>query len=326
MGTTFIDAHCHVYNMNHLPMVTAMRRYGLLLNIGTLRLRGFAFDNRIRDYIVLSERDVSHIIARIVRELRESFEGVRGFQPPDEIVITPLIIDFGIEDWVRELEIQIEDTITGINRYIEIHPEVRIYPFLGVDPRRTNAIELVDTYVTRGTGTETLPNGSFAGVKVYPPLGLDVDAEFSSPDGRVRRFFEHCAARDLPITTHCTSGGFSSRRYGLFESYKASALCHPRKWRRILRAIPDLRVDFAHFGDFKGSWERTILSFMRRYPNVYSDMAVFSFFNLLRFGELGRMKRRATRGPAATRMIYGSDYYTVMPFACENAKRFLRMA
>jgi predicted TIM-barrel fold metal-dependent hydrolase len=57
----------------------------------------------------------------------------------------------------------------------------------------------------------------------------------------MKRVFDYCLEKDLPILLHCNQGGFH-------ESAESVEFCNPEHWRNILKDRPGLRVCFAHAG------------------------------------------------------------------------------
>lgn len=136
--------------------------------------------------------------------------------------------------------------------------EGRLLHFTAFDPfRREDLLESVK----RGL------NAGAVGVKFYPPSGYRATANkipdrpgwFSSSarrdrwdsryqglsndklDGYNEALFRFCTSNDIPIFTHCTSGGFEADKgYGLMSD--------PRYWAKVLSNHPSLRLCFGHSG------------------------------------------------------------------------------
>lgn len=150
----------------------------------------------------------------------------------------------------------------------------RLLPFFGIHPDRPGHLdELKRAVESKG----------FVGVKLYPSLGYKVD----SPT--MRKVYEYCLDKDLPVLLHCGHGGF-------YRTEDYIELCNPNQWSDVLKDYPNLRVCFAHFGGWealgkqnclgknwpppdkpglkaKDNWGKEIYDFIRTYPNVYTDLA-----------------------------------------------------
>jgi len=138
----------------------------------------------------------------------------------------------------------------------------RIIPFVAVNTRRDNYYELM----CRG-----IEEHGFAGIKLYPSLGIEVISD------RMKRVFDYCLDKDLPILLHCNLGGFK-------ENDASVEFGNPAHWRDILKERPKLRVCFAHAGGTdqgpmkkngpaKGDWTHTVQELITKYDQVYMDIS-----------------------------------------------------
>ncbi len=174
-----------------------------------------------------------------------------------------------------------------------------VYPFLAVDPRRPGIKDAISN--------EDLVSkkGPFYGIKLYPRLGYHPS---SKP---LQDIFDICIERDLPVTTHCGMSGFPSASFSLDGSgvWKYNDYGNPVHFEPALKK--GLRIDFAHLGscdpDFK--WAKTIVDYMKKYKNVYSDLSCYTGRDEIEkiislFGKNKIFKER---------ILYGSDF-DVMSF------------
>lgn len=208
----------------------------------------------------------------------------------------------------------------------------RIFPFLGVDPRRTGIKELVKSEV----GKDKL----FAGIKVYPPNGFSpMDETLVGKDS----IFEYCSNNGIPVISHCSYGGFATPamnidvngmiipngstnpqlwngkyefkkglKSGFSEMVKerAEVLNHPKIWEEVLKKYPNLILVLAHFGSGNDLWQQYILSMMKKYQNLYTDVSCMS-------ERINLMKVKAiyqTNPEVSHKFLYGSDYFLDMFF------------
>ncbi|OPZ83465.1 MAG: Amidohydrolase [bacterium ADurb.Bin429] len=160
----------------------------------------------------------------------------------------------------------------------------RIFPFIAIDPRRPNVLR----FLLHGK-TDDKPiiskRGPFYGVKVYPPLG------YCPYDPKLMEVYAWCVEHDIPVTAHCQWFSFDKAFFKLAERPNNTTFwAHPRHWRPVLKAYPDLRLNLAHFGGNKqvlayagvyfperepaddGSWTKEIIWLIERYDNVYTDI------------------------------------------------------
>lgn len=111
----------------------------------------------------------------------------------------------------------------------------------------------------------------FFGVKVYPPLGFEPDHEDSI------KLFQECIKYNLPVTTHCSDGGFKVDDNSEYNTNPFKA------WNVVFSTIvnekPELRklkLNFAHFGvqkNEKTEWRKAILNLAQVFPNIYTDIS-----------------------------------------------------
>ena len=87
---------------------------------------------------------------------------------------------------------------------------------------------------------------------------------------KVRFLYSECIRKKLPVTVHCSDGGFVT-------SPDATSLTDPSKgWQKVLDN-PDykkLKINFAHLGSQSGQvtdWQKTIIGTIESRTNVYTD-------------------------------------------------------
>ena len=187
----------------------------------------------------------------------------------------------------------------------------RILPFIAVNPARTDHYEVM---------VRAIEELGFVGVKLYPALGYDVKSD------AMRRVIAYCARpdRDIPITMHCTSGGFS-------KSATASGYCHPKHWKTLFEDHPTVRVCFAHCGGWGGlshqdaaqaEWADHILGYMEEHPNVYADLSYH--VEMMSGGAkeaayLARLKELLADDTCRDRILFGTDSWLVRMNLTEEA-------
>ena len=253
------------------------------------------------------EEEFTYEINRFVSKLKDSNRGRDDF---DEIEKD---IDRCVEDCVEDIGYKFDvrspfygklKMTSGFLFHLErlrrlVIEGEPVYPFLAVDPRRPGIMDALsnENLISR--------KGPFYGVKLYPRLGYH---PASKP---VQDIFEICIERDLPVTTHCGMSGFPSADFSLDGSgvWKYNDYGNPLHFEPALKK--GLRIDFAHMGscdpDYK--WAKTIVGFMKKYKNVYSDLSCYTGRDeiekiIVLFGKDKIFKER---------ILYGSDF-DVMSF------------
>lgn len=124
----------------------------------------------------------------------------------------------------------------------------RFIGFASVDPRREDALEVLD-YAFSVLKLE--------GLKLNP-----AKQHFFPDDPMMNRIYEKCVEYNKPILFHA---GLS------WEANSITEFAHPLKFERIAIAYPQLRICLAHF-----AWPfvREMVMLMLKYPNVYTDTSV----------------------------------------------------
>ena len=219
----------------------------------------------------------------------------------------------------------------------ESHPG-RVLPFFVVDPRRPGHVvktpdgkmdisPLTDRLVPRLGG-----KGGFSGFKLYCPNG------YSPTDPVLMALYGYCEQHGVPVTAHCSGGGFSSfspsvivhghvyrngeivphegvlefRHYrltdGLRVKEKAELLNHPLLWGKVMEAFPNLKLNLAHFGceDEGAEWTELIYGMVEKFPGLYTDLSCITDADKLR-----EMRNYMIKAPERVRckFLFGSDFY-----------------
>jgi hypothetical protein len=218
-------------------------------------------DDRSRSFANIAEKAPHNIVMNFSRDIGGLCERLRNSDLFDAkgIVACPLSIDFSGDSTNKKLGDQEYDLQDSINF--------------------CNKIEFI----------KFLPTTSGHGLKIYPPMGVDVEDMGHLP------IFAIANDRHIPITTHCSDGGFFSIKNKRVE------LSNPKKWKNILQKFPNLKVNFAHLGGLRSSWVRTIGELMDKYPNVYSDVSSV-------LSDPWKCKRYVNKLPI-DRILFGSDWY-----------------
>ncbi|KXK30122.1 MAG: Amidohydrolase [Candidatus Brocadia sinica] len=157
-------------------------------------------------------------------------------------------------------------------------------------------------------GIDDLRSHFFAGIKLYPPLGFDPwpdyddrPADTATEFDKVNYLYQFCSEKGIPITVHCSPGGFKAAHHGIEYT-------NPEKWRKVLSVYNNLKINFAHCGfDINKPykvWLDTILALMGEYKNVYVDFSYIGnnkdFYKFL--------KERIIDKGYEDRILFGSDF------------------
>jgi predicted TIM-barrel fold metal-dependent hydrolase len=294
--STFIDVHCHLYGVSHIPMLTVLERYGWKLSAG-LKLD----IKRVRRFVETAESETQEILTQLLTEVRKFLADKRA---STTIILTPLVIYFEKEDKRKLLHQQASDLQEAIQNICALpeNANVRIYPFIGIDPTAAESIDILRTYIKRNKRNNSeLRNGDFIGVKIYPPLNVDITRRSAN------RIFKYCERHDIPITTHGSDKGFISKN---INKGIAEDLSNPGRWKLVFEKFPNLRVNFAHFGGLNQSWIDTIKAYITEGRNVYTDVA-YQLATSPRDCVLA-VKEWMENPMLASRVLFGTDYYSTI--------------
>lgn len=183
-----------------------------------------------------------------------------------------LCIDWGLVDPEEQAVMSIRDQNGMVASICERYPD-RLMFGLGVDPRRTDALDILEEGV-RDLGARA--------VKFYPPAG------FFPNDKAFYRFYEKCCELGVPIQTH--SGPI--RLHTLRMKYS-----HPIHWSDVAVDFPDLTIILAHCSLH---WWRDCLGVASFFPNIVCDIGWFA--NIVHpeaFGDQGAYKHEKDLGKPA---------------------------
>jgi len=256
-------------------------------------------------------------------------------------LLTPLIMDFGnpeaqkldtyySEPAQKPVTEQIIDLFNGIKKYIKKseYAFFEIYPFLGVNTRNytKNKLEsilkqyfdefspsraaLAERFGDFDGGIKKLGAHSFAGIKVYPPLGFDPWPEDDADElEKVNMLYSLCEKKGIPITAHCNDEGYTT--CGAAEALKFTS---PARWEEALKHYPGLKLNLAHFGR-KGlapfsDWSNRICTLIYKYENVYTDLSFNGYDPAYYAGLKALLEKLPHKMSKAVpdKILFGSDF------------------
>jgi len=318
----FIDSHCHMFTIADIPICKPLELVvGKSDNIGTYGLLAFsifarAFINpekklqHYMPYIKYFENESLQNVDNLSNEVLAALDEAKSSGYPietDNVVLTPLIMDFDLGASVTKLRAQADRLVAAIGA--KDNRNVKILPFLGIHPGRTDADTLINRYkvtsVANRGGYKLTNNGDFVGIKLYPALGFDAYPD-SDPQLRASylSFYKKLANMEIPVTVHCQKSSFELTK-------NAEEFTRADNWELVFAGLSDseankLRINFAHFGGEDGvkrtvwfqskdenqlnfysdnafnkirrdSWTYSIVKMIKKYRNAYADISAFDF-------------------------------------------------
>ena len=214
----------------------------------------------------------------------------------------------------------------------------RIYPFIGIDPRRPGVFDLFRQYIEEK---------DFTGIKLYTSMG------FFPFDERLYPIYEYAEKYQIPIMTHCSASGpvygrnIPSKKERIHPktnepmAYKnkksfGDHYANPDNYEYVLRDFPLLKICFAHFGgdtqclkyyksndtcEIANNWFVKVNTLLKKYRNTYADISYSSanFDLLVLFNALLQNPERCKENDLDVRIgenyvsrnkiLFGSDFY-----------------
>lgn len=159
-------------------------------------------------------------------------------------VMVPMIVDHHLNIG-EEAEMPFPEVVELYGDLAKRNPG-RLYPYIGVDPRRKGGLELFRKAV--------LELG-FKGLKFYCGAGFMPYDEVCTP------FYKACMEYGVPVTYHTSPAGAPA----------VSRFAHPLNISDVHRAFPDLPVIYAHAGH--GPWWEEAAYLANGAPHGYLDLS-----------------------------------------------------
>ncbi len=315
MKPTIINCHIHTFTHKHVPYwyppfpLNFLSRSPVTRSIMVKVLRT-SWPFSPRDYL---DRLANFAMASAFDSQKELFQQVRGRYPLNtRFVVLPMDMRGMKKGKTREGIIAQHDELYRLYREF---PD-QIIPYIHVDPRSAEAFGGPDPVETIAKYHEL----GFKGIKLYPPLGYDVESNILEP------IYQYADDHELPVMVHCSKGGVSGK--GIKEEMLDDMLA-PHKYRSVLSTFKKLRLCLAHFGGQteweaflnkpwvdedepleKMDWLRQIYKMMQsgKYPNLYTDIS----YTIFRFEQyVPILKVLLSSEEILNKTLFGSDFYMI---------------
>jgi uncharacterized protein len=164
----------------------------------------------------------------------------------------------------------------------------RFFTIAGIDPRRENALALLDRFVVE--------NGC-KGLKLYPPCG------YYPYDDACQPLLARCRELGVPVVIHSSPGGYPMR----------SRFAHPHGVSDVQVAFPELTIVLAHAGH--GGWIDEATDVAARHPNTYLELSNWQHDLASDPDGVARRLIGLRDAVGAHRIIFGSDNFGGRRFA-----------
>jgi len=177
-----------------------------------------------------------------------------------------------------EAEAGIEEQNKGVADAAKRFPD-RLTAFLSVDPRRANAIELVERCVN---------DWGMRGVKCHPDTGWYPDDEAYHP------YWEKVRELGLPVLTHT----------GPLEPPSISECVHPDRLDKLASNFPEITFIAAHLA-FR--WYKELVQVARKHDNIMMDISAWQPTAHESYGKFAHILRGVLDGVGASKVVFGTD-------------------
>ncbi len=255
-----INAHAHIFNVKSAPN----RFYGFpIARLLGNRLVAWKLERVLR-MLAIFNRDFFDKYANMLKVgstksqtlLFEDLLDKYGEYPGVRVVALPMDMDFmGAGKAMNNYPTQLAELYKVKLKYLD-----QLIPFVAVDPRRAAQTDLLAMV------KEHIEERGFAGIKLYPALG------YYPFDPRLKEVYAYAEQYNIPIMTHCDTGGvfyrgklrtehlkpenlnpngkvydFTSERKERKSVFKNN-FTNPDNYRQVLAVFPKLKICLAHFG------------------------------------------------------------------------------
>lgn len=197
----------------------------------------------------------------------------------DRAVILTLDWELGIGEPSR---VSIEQIHERYHAMVETHGD-RLVAFAGIDPRRGNAVELLEWAVQRL---------GMRGLKVYPPAG------FYPYDARLYPLYERCQAWGLPVVIHT----------GTTIAMLRPRFAYPLGVQDVQIDFPKLTIWMAHSG-FPWWWDEAV-SVAEASASTYLELSNWEEEAYRDEERVIRLIADARDRIGAHRILFGTDHFS----------------
>ncbi len=156
-----------------------------------------------------------------------------------------LAVDYGLAPGLSKPKVSIEEYNKWVADAANQYPD-RLIAFVGVDPRRKNAVEILE---------KAVQEWGMKGLKLYPPCGFYPNERVVTP------LWEKANDLEIPVMVH--SGP-------TFPQLKMK-YSEPIYLEDVLVRYPNLNIIIAHLGG--GIWTEEVIGLRRLRNNVYADIS-----------------------------------------------------
>ncbi len=292
-----VNCHTHLFTLNQVPVnfITGQRI------LAASQIGRYKLARLLHRLIPWSDSDILDRLATFLTNgnfssQEQVFERLCMFYPSDTRFAVHAV-DFEYMGAGRTPHSYLEQ-LAEVAAIKHKYPQ-RVYPFIGIDPRRPGVFDLFRRYIEEE---------GFTGIKLYTSMG------FFPFDERLYPIYEYAEKHQIPIMTHCSASGPvygrnippknerihpKTNRPMAYKNKKnfGDHFATPENYEYLLTDFPLLKICFAHFGGDKqcmkyyksndpdgirDNWFVKVHNLLKKYRNVYADISYASAnFDLL---------------------------------------------
>ncbi|MBI2877559.1 MAG: amidohydrolase [Candidatus Tectomicrobia bacterium] len=261
-----IDAHCHLFREDWLPQGFWEEFAGFLAAASARQGRALS-PEKVREELLPSLWDPTG--EKQIRAMDEA--GIN--------VAAVVLLDYGL--LYGEPPVPIEEQNRQLAVLAQRWPG-RLLPFVGVDPRRKGAVELLERGVKAW---------GMRGLKIHPSAGF-------YPNGpEAYALFEVAQRLDIPVATHT----------GMIMGSLKARYSHPLHLDDVLSDFPRLKLIAVHLGDTRGAYWPEVASLAWMRPNLYLDLCGWQGMARRNYPAFCQILRSVLDIAGADRLLLGTD-------------------
>jgi len=191
-----------------------------------------------------------------------------------------LTVDYGLAPGLSKPKFSIEEYNKWVADAADQYPD-RLIAFAGVDPRRKNAVEILENAVQEW---------GMNGLKLYPPCG------FYPNDKIVTPLWEKANELEIPVMVH-SGPGFPQLKMKYSE---------PIYLEDVLVRYPNLNIIVAHCGGVV--WAEEVVALRQLRDNVYTDISGWQGTAYAAGKKYAMQKLVHVYSNLRSRCLFGSDW------------------
>ena len=342
MSKPIYNCHTHIFTMHCAPPYFHGKGFGkvvtAMLNNPRLPDRLIRLLDRINPF---TNKDKFSRYANFIRIgknkqqddiFRNLTESSREFGDMRYIVLTLDMDHMQAGDAPMNFLTQV-DEVAELKRMYPQH----LFPFFSIDPRRGSADYL------KKLAEQYIEKRGFSGIKLYPSLG------FFPFHPKLKPLYRYCITNQIPIMTHCDTGGIYYQGAIDTEHYEPSYFTSKKPYTHLggsddqskfknhfidpvyfesILKEPDfnnLKICLAHYGgveniEKKGSWYDKIRELMSKYDQVYTDVS-YTLWATNNDKVMNKIKDDIDDPKIGSRILFGTDFY--MTIRKKNEKQLI---